>query len=122
MQPENNRREHRGPVGGHKDVRKVPHSRPSGAWRKSYKCKKNKGDHTFILTKGSWGCTRKIPQDLPVTEHYLALEAERDECLKKQKKDREKGILRGWCAVMYHYECTACGRKDVSMNKRKYGL
>jgi len=123
MQPQNNKRDHRGPTHrGHKgSPTSEGHSKPSGSWKKKYKCHTNKGDHSMKLVKSDWSGRKKDPA-LTVEEYYLEEEKLRDICLKKQKKDREGGIIRGWCAVIYHYECTACGRKDLGMNKRKYGL
>jgi len=65
---------------------------------------------------------KSIPTNFSVEEHYREEEKQREVCLKKQKRDKEGGVLRGWCGIIYHYECTACGHKNVSMNKRMYGL
>jgi len=74
------------------------------------------------LVKPSY-INRGIPANLSVEEHYLEEEKLKAECKKKAEREKKKtGRIVGWCTVLYHYECTACGHKDLGMNERKYGL
>lgn len=113
MKPVSNRRLHRGaPISDYGTPRTPNHSKPSGAWRKKFDCKKNKGPHTFELVKPK--NMRKDLSTLDVDGYYAAREKQREQCLAESKATGKRLA----CIVLYYYRCTACGKESMKMNEK----
>jgi hypothetical protein len=111
MQPQNNRRSHRHTTAKssvYKEPRNPNLSRPSRAWRKEYKCKPNKGDHTMVRVLPD----HVYPQYKGLTvDEYYAKKIEEDRT--KRDKHPEKYL---WSTIEY-WRCSACGHKELKFLK-----
>lgn len=89
------------PVGLGEQVPKMP----SKLWRKKYECKKNKGNHTFVI---------KLIK-------YAAWEQEKDGTWVKPKVwwQRERGVIERELPYWVQWHCSACGKQDYEYYKRE---
>ena len=110
MRPQDNRRSHRKKKGSDWKEPKNPNRfRATKTWKKKYKCHKNKGEHTMELVKPD--SYRGYKARMMTVEEFYANEE------RKYEKKKERGY---WSKVLYYWQCSACGHKDLGFNKHKY--
>lgn len=85
---------------------------PSKTWKKLYACHKSKGDHTLELVKPKhMAFFFEKYGHIDVESYYKNEEEKQIECLKTETSRS------GWCKVLYHFECTTCGKRALSFTR-----
>jgi hypothetical protein len=81
-------------------------SKPSGAWRKKYPCKKNKGEHEFEMVMPH----RRGHFELSMEEYYAMKKKKQEDCIAEHEKIRQGTY---WCHFYYDYACKHCGKTKL---------